>query len=214
MFSAIPTQEEMLHALEERHGRELQQKISSASAAVCCLGGLGSNIAISLARAGIGSLHIIDFDCVDISNLNRQQYFPDQLGMPKTAALGSTLRRIAPYCRITADTVKLTADNIPDLLCSDDIILEAFDRAEEKAILVNTVLEQLPDKYLISGSGMAGMGSANSIVTRRIMKRFYLCGDGESDVSGGMGLIASRVAVCAAHQAHMALRIIAGEYNV
>lgn len=210
----IPSYDQMYNALAQRHGAQLQEKFSAASVAVCGLGGLGSNIAIHLARAGIGTLSIIDFDCVDISNLNRQQYFPDQLGMPKSQALYDTLRRIAPYCRITAHNVKLNEVNIPQLLNDSDIIIEAFDNAEAKAMLVNTVLESFPDKFLIAGSGMAGMGSANSIVTRKVMNKFYLCGDGVSDVSGGLGLVAPRVAVCAAHQAHMALRIIAGDLDV
>ncbi len=210
----VPSYDQMYHALAQRHGAELQEKFSAASVAVCGLGGLGSNIAIHLARAGIGTLHIIDFDCVDISNLNRQQYFPDQLGMPKSQALSATLSRIAPYCRITAHNVKLNEVNVPQLLADSDIIIEAFDNAEAKAMLVNTVLESFPDKFLIAGSGMAGMGSANSIVTRKVTDHFFLCGDGVSDVSGDMGLVAPRVAVCAAHQAHMALRIIAGIHDV
>ena len=174
----------------------------------------GSNIAIHLARAGVGRLHIIDFDHVDISNLNRQQYFPEQLGMFKSDALYDTLSRIAPYCDISRDCVKLTEDNIPELLRGEDIVCEAFDRADQKEMLVNTVLEKLPDKFLVSGSGMAGLSSANSIVTRKVTRHFYVCGDEVSDVADGLGLISARVAVCAAHMAHMAIRIIAQEYDV
>ncbi|SEL32745.1 sulfur carrier protein ThiS adenylyltransferase [Ruminococcus sp. YRD2003] len=210
----VPTREEMYRALEERHGAELQRRLSAASAAVCGLGGLGSNIAIHLARAGVGRLHIIDFDRVDISNLNRQQYFPEQLGMFKSDALYDTLSRIAPYCDISRDCVKLTEDNIPELLRGEDIVCEAFDRADQKEMLVNTVLEKLPDKFLVSGSGMAGLSSANSIVTRKVTRHFYVCGDEVSDVADGLGLISARVAVCAAHMAHMAIRIIAQEYDV
>ena len=211
---ALPTREEMYAALEERHGAELQKKLSEASVAVCGLGGLGSNIAIALARAGVGRLHILDFDRVDISNLNRQQYFPEQLGMLKSDALCDTLSRISPYCEIQKDCVKLTEENIPELLSREDIICEAFDRADQKAMLVNCVLETMPEKYLVAGSGMAGIGPSNTIVTRRMMKRFYLCGDGSSDVDDGMGLVASRVLICAAHQANAVIRIIAGEYDV
>lgn len=210
----VPTREEVYRALEERHGAELQRRLSAASAAVCGLGGLGSNIAIHLARAGVGRLHIIDFDHVDISNLNRQQYFPEQLGMFKSDALYDTLSRIAPYCDISRDCVKLTEDNIPELLRGEDIVCEAFDRADQKEMLVNTVLEKLPDKFLVSGSGMAGLSSANSIVTRKVTRHFYVCGDEVSDVADGLGLISARVAVCAAHMAHMAIRIIAQEYDV
>ena len=207
----IPSKEEMYAALEERHGKELQKRFAEASVVICGLGGLGSNVAVSLARAGVGRLHLIDFDKVDISNLNRQQYFPDQLGQYKSDALADTLRRIAPYCDITSQTVKLDESNIPELLADFLIICECFDNAEQKATLVNTVLEYFPGKKLVAASGMAGLGSANTIVTRRIAKSFWLCGDGKSDVGGGLGLISARVAVCAAHQATMVLRIISGE---
>lgn len=211
---SIPTRDEMYKALEERHGKELQRKLSEASVAVCGLGGLGSNIAIALARAGVGKLHILDFDRVDISNLNRQQYFPEQLGEYKADALYDTLKRIAPYCDIRKECVKLDDENIADLLKSDDIICEAFDNAEQKAMLVNRVLEEMPEKYLVSGSGMAGIASSNMIKTKRITKRFYLCGDGVSDVADGMGLVSTRVLICAAHEAHAVIRIIAGEYEI
>lgn len=204
----IPTREEMYRALEERHGAEIQKKLSEASVAVCGLGGLGSNIAVALARAGVGRLYLYDFDKVDISNLNRQQYFPEQLGMPKNEALADTLKRIAPYCDIVSHQVKLSEENIPQLLGDADIICEAFDKAEQKAMLVNFVLENMPEKYLVSGSGMAGFAPSNMIQTKRVTKRFYLCGDEVSDVDDGVGLVASRVLICAGHQAHAVIRII------
>lgn len=207
----IPTKEEMYQALSERHGAELQKKISAARVAVCGLGGLGSNIAIALARAGVGHLHLIDFDRVDITNLNRQQYFVRQLGLLKTDALQETLTDIAPYCDITTNSVKITEENFAQLLEKEDIICEAFDCSEAKAMLVNGVLERFPEKYLLSSSGMAGFGSANIIVTRHVFQYFYLCGDGMSDVNDGIGLVSSRVLACAAHEAHMVIRILAGE---
>lgn len=210
----IPSEEELAKALTERHGRELQGKFAKATAAVCGLGGLGSNIAVALARAGIGGLILIDFDKVDISNLNRQQYKAFQVGMDKTEALSANLREIAPYIRIEAHTVRVTPENVCELAGKADIVCEAFDNAEAKAMLVNTVLEKLPDKYLIAASGMAGMGRANEIKTRRIAPRFYLCGDGVSEAGENTGLISSRVMICAAHQAHAALRILAGEFEV
>lgn len=209
----IPTRKEMYDALAERHGEELQKKFSEGTVAVCGLGGLGSNIALHLARAGVGHIHLIDFDKVDISNLNRQQYFPDQLGRYKADALTETLKKVAPYCDITSRVVKLDSDNIKDLLAPYTIICEAFDKADQKAMLVNEVLERFPEKFMVSGSGMAGISSSNEIVTRKIGRRFYLCGDGRNDVADGLGLISARVAVCAAHQAHMVLRILAEEYD-
>ena len=210
---SLPSREEMYTALEERHGSELQRKFTEAAVVICGLGGLGSNAALSLARAGVGKLHLIDFDRVDISNLNRQQYFPEQIGKYKTEALAETLKKTAPYCDITFQTVKLTDENIPELLKPYPIICEAFDRADQKAMLVNSVLENMPEKYLVAASGMAGLGSSNDIVTRRLGRRFWLCGDGKSDAGAGLGLISARVAVCAAHEANMILRIISGEFE-
>ena len=207
----VPSREVMREALNIRHGEDLQNTISAARVEVCGLGGLGSNIAIALARAGVGHLHLIDFDRVDLTNLNRQQYAVGQLGQYKTDALRETLSLVSPYCDVTCDTIQVTKENLPDLLKTEDYICEAFDRAEAKAMLVSGVLEHFPEKYLVAASGLAGLGSANTIQTRRVSKRFYLCGDGTSDSSVGLGLVASRVLVCAAHEANMILRLIAGE---
>lgn len=210
----IPDRNEWIAALEERHGKELQEKFSSAAVAVCGLGGLGSNIAIALARAGIGRLILIDFDRVDITNLHRQQYKTNQIGRYKTEALVENLLEIAPYIKADVFTERITEDNFAELLKDADIICEAFDDAQSKAMLVNGVLEKLPHRYLIAASGMAGMGTPNAIRTRKITKRFYLCGDGESDTADTMGLVAPRVMLCAAHQAHTVLRILAGEFDI
>lgn len=210
----IPTEKEMLWALVQRNGETLQKKFSSATVAVCGLGGLGSNIAFSLARAGIGKLILIDFDRVDITNLNRQQYKAAQIGRFKTDALLENLKEIAPYIKTECHTVRINKENALSLLEKADIICEAFDNAECKAMLTDTVLENMPNKYLVAASGMAGMGSTNSIKTKRITKKFYLCGDGVSDVNDGIGLVAPRVMLCAAHQAHTVLRILAEEFEV
>ena len=209
-----PTREEMRRALEARHGAELQARFDAGRVAVCGLGGLGSNAAIALARAGVGHLHLIDFDRVDLSNLNRQQYTAGQLGQYKTDALRDTLGQIAPYCAVRTDTLRVTEENLADLLAEDEIICECFDRAEAKAMLVSGVLERFPEKPLVAASGMAGLDSANRIRTRKITDRFYLCGDGVSGVGETDGLYVSRVMLCAAHQAHMVLRLIAGERDV
>ena len=210
----IPTKEEWIKALTERHGEELQKAFSTDVVAVCGLGGLGSNIAIHLARAGVGKLILIDFDRVDITNLHRQQYKASQVGMYKTEALAENLREINPYIELITHTERITEDNAITLFGDADIICEAFDDAECKAMLTNTVLSELPDKYLVAASGMAGMGTVNSIRTRKITSKFYLSGDEASDVSDDIGLVAPRVALCAAHQAHTVLRIIAKQFEV
>ena len=213
VVNLIPTKEEWNKALYERHGEDVQKKFSAATIALCGLGGLGSNIAISLARAGIGKLILIDFDKVDITNLHRQQYKANQIGMDKTDALSENLKEIAPYIGIESHTVRITEDNAVDLLKDADIICEAFDNAECKAMLTNLILETMPNKFLVVASGMAGFGSANSIRTRKITSRFYLCGDEESDVQSEGSLVSSRVMLCAAHQAHTVLRILAEQFE-
>ncbi len=209
----IPTKEEWYAALKERHGEDLQNKFISAAAAICGLGGLGSNIAVALARAGIGKLLLIDFDRVEITNLHRQQYKANQIGRNKTDALADNLREIAPYIELESHTVRITEDNAVTLLEDADIICEAFDDAECKSMLTDIVLSEMPEKYLVAASGMAGLGSANCLKTRRITSRFYLCGDEVSDVKDDIGLVSSRVRLCAAHQAHTVLRILAGEFE-
>lgn len=210
----IPSEEEWIKALNDRHGIEFQEKISSTIVAVCGLGGLGSNIAIALARAGIGKLVLIDFDKVDITNLHRQQYKANQIGMCKTEALQNNLKEINPYLETKIHTICLDESNAKDVLADADIICEAFDNAEAKANIVNFVLSEMPDKYIVAASGMAGLDSANLIKTRKVSKRFYLCGDEVSDIKDGIGLVSTRVMLCAAHQAHTVLRIIAEEYEV
>ena len=207
------TETEWLKALEQRHGAELQRKFSSACVAVCGLGGLGSNVAISLARAGVGTLLLIDFDRVDISNLHRQQYRFSQLGMYKTEAMKQTLSEISPYCNIITHTVKLTEKNL-SLPADCDVVCECFDNAECKAMLVNGISEHYPEKYIVAASGMSGLHTANRIQTKRLGKRLYICGDGISDVDNDGTLFAPRVMLCAAHQANTVLRIIAGKFEV
>lgn len=207
----IPTEKEWKEALAKRQGRALLEGFQKASVAVCGLGGLGSCIALCLARAGIGKLILIDYDRVELSNLHRQQYKPGQIGLLKTEALAENLKEINPYIRLETVTERITEENFSEILKNAQIICEAFDDPEAKAMLVNGVLEKMPDKYLIAASGMAGMDSANSICTKKVMGHFYLCGDGKSEVKESMGLTAARVMVCAAHQAHMALRILAEE---
>ena len=203
--------ETLQQALIARHGAEQQRKFAAASVGIAGLGGLGSHIAVLLARLGVGRLVLADFDRVDVTNLNRQHYFLPHLGRYKTEALAEQFRQINPWLDYEIHTCKVTADNAPALFRGCQVVCEAFDRAEEKAMLVQAVLIGLPDTLLVSGSGMAGSGSANAIRSRRAMGRLYLCGDGESEMEQGRGLMAPRVAVCAAHQATLVMRLLLGE---
>lgn len=202
------TKEQIEEALIERHTRLVQEKLARARVAIAGLGGLGSNVAVYLVRAGVGYFHLIDFDLVDLTNLNRQQYSLKHLGKKKTEALKEQLMEINPYITIKTDCLKITRDHIIDLFQEEDIICEAFDVPEEKAMLVNGVLELLPEKILVGASGMAGFGNSNAIQTKKVMKNFYLCGDGITGFEKGNGLMAPRVAICAAHEANKIIELI------
>lgn len=204
------TEAQIREALCTRHTERVQEKLSAAHVAVAGLGGLGSHIAVFLARIGVGHLHLVDFDRVELVNLNRQQYRLCHLDMCKTDALREELLELNPYLEVTADCVKVQENNIRELFAGEEIICEAFDRPEQKAMLANGILEYFPEKKLVAASGMAGFGGSNRIRTRKITKNFYLCGDQESESLPGAGLMAPRVALCAAHQANAAVSLILG----
>ncbi|WP_346662485.1 sulfur carrier protein ThiS adenylyltransferase ThiF [uncultured Merdimonas sp.] len=202
------SREAVEEALTLRHGRTVQEKLKAGKVAVAGLGGLGSNVAFSLARIGVGSLHLIDFDRVDVTNLNRQQYRMCHVGRYKTEALKEELLEINPYLEIRTDCVRMTEENLGELFREDEIICEAFDDPECKAILVNGVLETFPEKVVVSASGMAGYGRSNEIRTRKVTEHFYLCGDEVSDSQEEPGLMAPRVAICAGHEANLIAELL------
>ena len=208
MAGEIPSREELQKALLSRCTREEVEKLSESRVAVAGLGGLGSNTAVFLARAGIGHLHLIDFDKVDITNLNRQHYFISHLGRYKTEALKEQLLQINPWLDIETSCEEVREENVQRLLQNADIICEAFDCPENKAMLVNSCLELFPEKILVCASGMAGWGRSNDIITRQVGRNFYLCGDDTSGIENGEGLIAPRVALCAAHEANLIIELI------
>jgi sulfur carrier protein ThiS adenylyltransferase len=206
-----PTKKELEHLLVSRHTPGVHDKVKKASVAIAGLGGLGSNIAISLARIGIGKLLLIDFDVVEPSNLNRQQYFIKHIGMKKTDALKNIIRDCNPFVDVETKDIFIYENNIEEIFKNVDIIVEAFDNPKSKAVLANTVLSRMPQKKLIAASGVAGYFSSNSITTKKIKDNFYIVGDNTSQAKPGCGLMAPRVGVAAHHQANMVLRIILGE---
>lgn len=202
------TREEYRGICDLRFGRELYDKLEKSRVAVAGLGGLGSHIAVMLARSCVGTLHLIDFDNVDISNLNRQEYYVQHIGRPKTECLKEKLLEINPFINIITDNVRVTEDNLEELFRDEIIVCEAFDEAEQKAMLVNGILEKLPEIKVISGSGMAGYGDSNTITTKKMFRNLYVCGDGETDSGRGVGLMAPRVSICAGHEANKAIQLI------
>ena len=138
----IPTREELRQALVQKQGESIVQRLEQSTVAVCGLGGLGSNVAINLARAGIKKLILVDFDCVDVTNLQRQQYKASQVGMPKAVALVENLKEIVPYVELEAYNEKITEENVDKFVANADVVCEAFDNPETKSMLVNAVLEK------------------------------------------------------------------------
>lgn len=203
----IPKLNELENLMIARHTPNVHTKIKSGKVVILGLGGLGSNIAISLARIGIGHLTLVDFDIVEPSNLNRQQYFINDIGKYKTEALKQIIENINPFINITIVNELINSSNIVQF-SDEDIIIEAFDNPRYKAEISNTVLTKMRDKYLIVSSGMAGFYDSNIIKTKKIKDKFYICGDEVNEAKEGDGLMAPRVAICANHMANLALQIL------
>lgn len=187
------------------------EKFQSSRVCIIGLGGLGSNIAVMLARSSIGELLLVDYDRVETSNLNRQYYFLEDIGSYKCEAMKNIIEKINPFVKVDTRNIKIEEDNIEELIKNEKYIVEALDEAESKSMLINKILEKFPDKYIISGSGMAGVGDSNSITTKRFMRNLYICGDGFSDYQEYSGMMAPRVSLCAAHQANTVLELIFNE---
>ncbi len=207
----IPSQEEMECLLVARHTPGIHRKIKRSVVGIAGLGGLGSSVAVALARIGVGTLILVDFDVVEPSNLNRQQYFLHQIGMSKVEALRENLSRINPYVQFHLYKEKLDRNNLERIFGEAEVVVEAFDRAEEKAMLINGISEKLPEKYIVAASGVAGCGENNEIKTVRFSSRIFIVGDQRTAAQPGVGLMAPRVGIAAHHQANTVLRILLGE---
>ncbi len=202
------SQQEWNEALIERVTLPVFERLQQSVVGIAGLGGLGSHIAIMLARAGVGAMHLVDYDGVDLSNINRQAYLLRHIGYAKVHAMGSILRDINPYIRLREQCIKVDESNAVECFGEYKIVCEAFDDSANKAMLVNTLLANCPDMHIVAASGMAGYGPANDITTKRAMSRLTICGDGETDLAAGVPLVAPRVMLCAAHQAQAVIRLI------
>lgn len=171
-------------------------------------GGLGSNCAVALARTGIGTLVIADFDKVEEGNLNRQYYFLQQTGLPKTEALKDNISLINKNVTVITHKVIISPENIPEIFAKCDVIVEAFDRKEMKEMLIETVQKKMPGLPVVVGSGLAGWGNSESIRCRKIDETLYVCGDETTEVSDDMPPLAPRVGVVANLQADTVLEIL------
>ena len=173
--------------------------------AIAGCGGLGSNAAVALVRAGVGKLILADFDSVETANLNRQHYFQADVGRKKVAAISDYLKAINPELELVVYDVKLDPDNLASIMGSADVLIEAFDRAEEKQWLIETWTRLFPDKPMVCGNGLSGLGDTDTLKVTKV-GRIYFCGDGTTDRS--MGLCSARVAIVANMEANVAIELL------
>jgi len=187
---------------------EIRNHLSKFRVGIAGAGGLGSNCAAALARCGVGTLVISDFDIVEEANLNRQFYFADQLGMDKIKALKENIERINPEIRIIGHKTVLNKKNIPEIYKGCDIIVEAFDWADMKEMLIDTIQTMMPGIPLVVGSGMAGWGNNELIKYRKIDDFLYICGDETTEVSEEMPPMAPRVGIVSHMQANVVIDLL------
>ncbi|MBS5827408.1 MAG: sulfur carrier protein ThiS adenylyltransferase ThiF [Campylobacter concisus] len=206
----MPEREVLRAMIASRNSPELNLALSKAVIGVAGLGGLGSNIALSLARVGVKKLVLADFDVVEPSNLNRQQYFVRHIGMQKTQALKELINDVNPFVEVETHDIFLDEKNVASVFGECEILCEAFDNVAGKAMILNEAGASLKDKKIIGASGMAGYFSSNLIKTIKFAKNVYLCGDLTNEAKIGQGLMAPRVAICANHEANLAIRLLMG----
>jgi sulfur carrier protein ThiS adenylyltransferase len=187
---------------------EIKKHLSKFRVGIAGAGGLGSNCAAALARSGVGNLVIADFDIIEPINLNRQFYFSDQVGLNKTTALKINIGRIDTSINVIVHKVELTRENIPVIFSGCDALVEAFDKAEMKEMLIETVQSRMPGVPLVVGSGMAGWGNNESIRCRKIDEYLYICGDESTEISDETPPMAPRVGIVSNMQANIVLEIL------
>lgn len=206
-----PEKNELEALMAARHTPGVHGKVKAATVGIAGLGGLGSAVAVALARTGVGRMVLADFDVVEPSNLNRQQYFVEQLGLPKATALVDNLARINPYLRLEPHVVKITPENVPALFGDVDVLVEAFDVAAEKAMLMEAFGTFRPDVPIVMASGLAGHGPGETIRVKKLGRSVHVVGDLESAAMPGRGLMAPRVGIAAHLQANVVLQLLLGE---
>lgn len=189
--------------------QHIRTKLKDKVVGIAGCGGLGSNCAVALARVGVGKLVITDYDKVDVSNLNRQYFFTDQVGKAKVIALKENINRIDPLIKVETHEIQLNEENIPIIYKDCNVIVEAFDKAEMKHMIIETVAEKMPGKVLVCGVGLAGWG-ANKEIGMKTYDNLYICGDVIREVSAEFPPLAPRVGIVANMQANQVLEILLG----
>jgi sulfur carrier protein ThiS adenylyltransferase len=199
--------------MEMKDRERLLKKLKKSSVGIAGLGGLGSNVAMALARAGIGRLVIVDFDSVEKSNLNRQAYTVDQVGMRKTEALMQNIAKANPDVDVTAFYHHLEPGNMSDIFSSVDVVIEALDSAATKAAFIEEISLAYPKKPLIAASGVAGIRGSERIQMRK-SGTLYLVQDELAPSCEDSIVLAPKVGIFAHWQANLALEILLEDTHV
>ncbi len=186
--------------------------LSVKTVGIAGAGGLGSNVAAALVRSGIGKLVIADSDTVSLTNLNRQFYFSAQTGMKKCIALKENLLAISDRTRIEVHDCRVTPQNAATLFSGCDVVVEAFDSAEEKSWFAEYMTGRFPHIPLVMGSGLAGWGAFERLIIQQ-SDNLYVCGDQESEAFPHSVLMAPRVIMVAMMQADTVLGILLKELD-
>jgi len=205
-----PSAKELQALLVARHTPSVYERVRTAVIGIAGLGGLGSNVACCLARLGVGRLILADFDLVEPSNLNRQQYFIDQIGERKVDALAATLARINPYVCIDRHCVRLTEENIPRVFAGVHVMVECFDEPEAKTMALGCARTAMSNVHWVLASGLAGYGCSNDLRLNRLFDNVLVAGDTVTGARPGRGLMSPRVTICAGIQANAVLRLLLG----
>jgi len=200
----VPSAQELEAVMMARHTPGVHEKLKRSCVGIAGLGGLGSSVAIALARVGVGKLILVDFDIVEPSNLNRQQYFVDQLGILKTDALKENLKRINPYVNVQCFNNTINKKNVNQFFSEAKVLIEAFDKPDQKAML----LASAKNDFIIAASGLAGFGACEDIQISKLGKKVYVVGDLKTGAAPGYGLMAPRVGVVANMQANLTMQLL------
>jgi sulfur carrier protein ThiS adenylyltransferase len=197
---------EFEQALVQKIGTERLRKIQSVKIGIAGAGGLGSNCAVHLVRTGFKNFTLVDFDILDYSNLNRQYYFNRQVGRAKVDVLAENLLDINSAVMIEKLCRKLEEPDFAEIFMDCHVIVEAFDQAKYKKLLVERFIDT--NKLLVCASGLAGFESSDAIVIHQLRERFFMIGDLKTSVGAETPPLAPRVAVAAAKQADVILRYV------
>lgn len=181
-----------------------RSRLKAAHVGIAGAGGLGSNAAFMLARSGVGQITIVDHDCVEASNLNRQIYCAADIGSPKALALKAALLSLRPDMTVNAIVARLDALNAPALFVGTPLVIEALDDPGAKKMLIEALLAD--GHHVIGASGLAGWGG--SPMERRNLGRLIMVGDFRNGTAPGLPPMAPRVCMAAAMQADAVLGLL------